>query len=297
MGQRINKAIELLEQGQPVYYVGTHHDGDVSYEAGRRLARTWADFINVTMEHNPFDMSGLHAFMRGLVDGGPTASGHRTPAVIVELPLDGASAAGVRANAWQMRQALAQGVHGVLLCHAEQPEAVRAFVEACRFPHASTGVGEALGQGTRGSGGQARAGEVWGISAQEYLERADPWPLNPQGELLLGIKLENSRALANAEASAQVPGIAFAEWGPGDMGMSMGFGDRHDPPYPPEMLAAQERIMKACASAGLHFLNMVFPEDVTELIDKGVRICSVNRGDGERAAEIGRRHTGRTMPV
>ena len=27
------------------------------------------------------------------------------------------------------------GVHGVLLCQAETPGAVRAFVESCRYPH------------------------------------------------------------------------------------------------------------------------------------------------------------------
>jgi 4-hydroxy-2-oxoheptanedioate aldolase len=38
---------------------------------------------------------------------------------------------------------------------------------------------------------------------------------------MLGLKTENRRALANAEPSAKVPGVAFAEWGPGDMGMSL----------------------------------------------------------------------------
>ena len=35
-------------------------------------------------------------------------------------------------------------------------------------------------------------------------------PLNPKGELFLGLKFENKRALANVEITAQVPGIAFA---------------------------------------------------------------------------------------
>ena len=36
--KRINKAIELLERGQPIYYTGGHG----GYEEGRKLARTWA---------------------------------------------------------------------------------------------------------------------------------------------------------------------------------------------------------------------------------------------------------------
>ena len=118
----------------------------------------------------------------------------------------------------------------------------KAFVEACRFPFAAVGRDNGLEVGRRGSGGQAQAAAIWGIDAGDYLKRADPWPLNPEGELLLGLKIENVRALANAEATAAVPGIAFAEWGPGDMGMSLGFPDAHDPPYPTEMLAARERV-------------------------------------------------------
>jgi 4-hydroxy-2-oxoheptanedioate aldolase len=126
----------------------------------------------------------------------------------------------------------------------------------------------------------------------EYLRRADVWPLNPEGEIMLGLKIENRRALANAEASLRVPGVAFAEWGPGDMAMSFGDPDGHDPPYSPDMEAARSRVLNACKASGVAFLNMVRPEDVTQRIDEGVRI-----GGGVReAVEIGRRHTGRTMP-
>ena len=92
--------------------------------------------------------------MRGLAEAGVTRSGHRTPAVIVSLPVDGSSEAVVRANSWMIRQALAAGVHGLLLCHAETAGAVQAFVEAARSPHHTAGVGEGLGVGRRGAGGK-----------------------------------------------------------------------------------------------------------------------------------------------
>ena len=31
---------------------------------------------------------------------------------------------------------------------------------------------------------------IWGVSDDDYRRRADPWPLNPAGELLLGIKIK-----------------------------------------------------------------------------------------------------------
>src|SRR5438067_10164155 len=135
------------------------------------------------MEHGSFDMAGLAEYMRGLVDGGPTRSGHRTPTVIVEAPVNGTDAANVRCNAWQFRQILGRGVHGILLCQAESASAVQAFVESCRYPQQSAGVDPALpspverlrgrtgaasdgclGIGTRGRGSEGTAAPVWGIA-------------------------------------------------------------------------------------------------------------------------------------
>src|SRR3984893_11481310 len=187
--RRVNKAVELLAQGQPIYYTGAENR---TYDGGKAAAKTGADYITFEMEHGPYDVSRLHEFMRGLVDGGPTASGHRTPTVIVTLPATGADEQAFRANAWMVSQVLAAGVHGILLCHAEAPAAVRAFVDSTRYPFVGTGSGR------RGSGGQAQAAAIWGLEVSEYLRRADPWPLNPDGELLLGLKIENLRPGANA---------------------------------------------------------------------------------------------------
>lgn len=245
------------------------------------------------MEHSPLDMPGLHAFMRGLVDGGPTQSGHRTPPVVVTLPMDATSEAAVRANSWVIKQALAAGAHGLLLCHAEDPGAVRAFVESCRYPFAKSADG--IGAGRRGAGGQAHAAEIWGVETTRYLELADPWPLNPEGELFLGIKVENARALERCEEIVAVPGIAFAEWGPGDMCMSFGYPMAR-PPYPDVLLRARARVKAACEANQVAFLEGASPENLVEKIAEGVKIFSGGDQGGDRLAELGRRHTGRTMP-
>jgi len=39
---RVNRAIELLEQGQPIYYSGAEERG---FEGGVQAAKTWADYI------------------------------------------------------------------------------------------------------------------------------------------------------------------------------------------------------------------------------------------------------------
>src|SRR5436309_4616987 len=207
MSHHINRAIALLESGQQIYYVGGHTGHVLTHEQGQQDAHTWADYINVGMEHGAFDMAGLDAYMHGLVDGGPTRSGHRTPTVIVEVPVDGSNESVVRYNAWQFRQILARGVHGVLLCQAENAEAVRAFVEACRYPINRVGVGEGLEEGRRGVGSEPSAAPIWGVDRDTYLRLADPWPLNPAGELLLGVKIESAAAIPHIEEILSVPGL------------------------------------------------------------------------------------------
>ncbi len=313
MPSRINRAIELLQQDQAIYYAG-HHTGHVlTYEQGKADAHIWSDYINIGMEHGAFDLGGLAEYLRGLVDGGPTASGHRTPAVIVEAPVNGTDADNVRFNAWQFRQLLGRGVHGIVLCQAESAAAVQAFVAACRYPHHLAGLdphmpspearmrGETrpdpepgrLSIGTRGRGSEATASKIWGVSEAEYMTRCDPYPLNPAGELLLGVKLESPEGVARCEEILAVPGIGFAELGPGDLGLSLGYL-APPRPYPPIMQQARARIFAACRHNHVPFLEAATPETVTAQIDEGVRVIA---GHNEENARIGRAHQRRTMPV
>ena len=290
--KRVNRAIELLSQDQPIYYFTEGRGGSQGgYKEGLRLAQTWADFIIYEMEFGPYDVSELRQFMAGLVQGGPTRTGHRTPAVQVVVPFSGYDAATVRANHWVVQQILAAGVHGVTLCHARDPEAVREFVRAARYPHHRQGVdGGPLGEGYRGNGGQANAAQIWGVSPQEYMRRADVWPLNPDGEILIGLKIEDRYALDNSEESAAVPGVGYAEWGPGDMGLSLGFPEIHDPPYHPRVEAARKRVLAATQAAGVAFLDVATLANIEERIGEGMRIGATR---SQEAAERGRKLTKR----
>ena len=313
MPSRINGAIELLRQDQAIYYSG-HHTGHVlSHAQGREDAQTWADYINIGMEHGAFDVAGLAEYMRGLADGGPTRSGHRTPAVVVEAPVDGTDEAHVRHDAWQFRQILGRGVHGVLLCQAESADAARAFVESCRYPHHRGGVDPALpspldrmrgaapakpgrgllGVGTRGRGSEPSAAPVWGVGEEEYSRRCEPWPLDPGGELLLGAKIESPEGVARCDEMLAVPGIGFAELGPGDLGLSLlGRTSLQLSPYPPEMQEARDRVFAACRANGAAFLEACTPDTVAVRIDEGVRVVAGGREDTARA---GRAHQRRAM--
>jgi 4-hydroxy-2-oxoheptanedioate aldolase len=290
--KRVNRAIELLEQGQPIYYTGSHSGTAGSFEQGKKDAQTYADYISYDMEHAPFDVQGLAEYMKGLVAGGPTKSGHRTPAVIVNVPVNGTDEAAVRANAWMFSQVLATGVHGVMLTHADTPGAIRAFIEAVRLPIHKQGLDHGINEGRRGVHGVPTAAEIWGVSQEQYLDMADAWPLNPQGELLLGVKLEDKYALANAEENLRVPGIGFAEWGPGDMALSLGIRGPGDTIHNPQMQAARAKVFAACKANKIFFLNSIEANDVLNMIKEGVMVGPAS----EQAAEIGRKFTKRQMP-
>ena len=295
MVKRINRAIELLEEDQPIYYTGLHSFSRdfLTYEQGKKDAAIWADYINIGMEHGPFDMGGLEAYMDGLVDGGPTPSGHITPTVIVELPVQGESAEIIKYNAWQIRQILARGVHGILLCEATSAEAVAAFVESCRYKRNDIGVGYGLKDGTRGVGSEFKAKQKWGIEDDnDYRAKADPWPLNSEGELLLGLKIETLAGLNNCEQILSVPGIGFAEMGPGDMSMSMKI--KRIPGDPPDQRIkdASLRVKKACDKNGVKFLETGTPENMIEVIESGARVIA---GQNQEAAKVGRKYTNRKM--
>ncbi|MCE2461458.1 MAG: hypothetical protein J4F38_11850 [Pseudomonadales bacterium] len=272
MAGRVNSAIRRLANDEPAFYAGNHAGAELSFEAGVAAAGTWADYLNIGMEHGPLDLAGLDRFMKGMASVRTP-----TPAVLVELPFEGRSVEIVHANAWQIRQLLTLGVHGFLLCHAETPEAVAAVVEAMRYTFRG---------GTRGSGGQGVASAIWGVSSADYLARADPWPLNPDGELLLGLKIENRRALENAFETTAVPGVAFAEWGPADMSMSHGFRGEREDFERSELRAARERVLSACKSAGIAFLDSATEENLAAKLAEGVRISAGTPRLKERAADL-----------
>ena len=286
---RINKVVELFAEDQPVYYTQVEGGG---YEEGRQMAQTWADYITYNLEQNPFNMDNLRAFMQGLVDGGPTKSGHRTPTVVVVPPFGGIDENVMWANYWIIEQILASGAHGILLAHARSPEVVRILVQAARYPHGPKAEG--IEEGLRGHGGQAYAASIWGISQDEYRRRADPWPLNPDGEIIIGLKIEDRHGLENAEATAAVPGVTFAEWGTADMSISLNVPDGRSAATLPKVLAdARARVFAATKAAGVRFLDGMPRDKMVELIEEGVRIGA---NPGAENADFARRHTKRRMP-
>lgn len=283
---RINKIIELWEAGQPVYY---QQISDYGYDECQAIAGTTADYISINMEHSYVDVKSLRECMRGLVDAGPTRSGHRTPAVIAVLPSIGWNEMQMRANAWMVQQVHGAGVHGMLLTNSADPAAVRIMIESVRYPFAIPVAG--FDRGRQGAGSQSFPAQIWGINGQEYMRKGDVYGLSPEGEFIFGLKIENAQAYAATNELVRIPGVHFVEHGPSDssfwVGAEMGL-NTPAPPGTPKLQEIEEHVFNAVLEQGKYFLHSC--NDLSWL-DRGVRVCT-----NFNTAEEGRIHMGRQMP-
>jgi 2-keto-3-deoxy-L-rhamnonate aldolase RhmA len=108
------------------------------------------------------------------------------------------------------------------------------------------------------------------------------------------VKLESPEGIANADAICAVPGLGFAEMGPGDLSLSLGSVKLLRDPYPPVMQAARDKVLAACRRNGIAFLEGCSPGNIAARLDEGVRVIA---GHSEETARIGRAHQRRSMPV
>jgi len=319
---RLNKCIELWQDGQPIYYTGAGVEAGVDpYQQGIKMAKTWADAINYEMEHGLFDLKDLREFMRGLKDGGPTRSGHVMPTVFVTPPVIGLDEAYARANTWVLEQILCTGVMGIHICHARSAKAIETYAHmGSRYPFPDwPNTTKTQMRGLRGNSADFAA-RLWGVSGGTYQHIADLWPMNPRGELIFGVKIEDIYADKEEAQTLAIPGIAFAEWGPGDHNLSLnGYNsveDNGESGHPvlrdatgkvtsdvsdlPNMEAVRRQVLDLCKKNKVMFLNAAEAEEghnnVIQQIKDGTMMVSAGR-EGEKVAQMGREFTKRKMPV
>ena len=119
------------------------------------------------------------------------------------------------------------------------------------------------------------------------MARCDPWPLNPKGELLLGVKLESPEGVANCEEILAVPGLGFAEIGPGDLSLSLGYRTIPASSTHRKCKGRATAFLAACRKNGVAFLQGCTPDNIIARIDEGVRVIA---GHSEASAIRGRAH-------
>jgi 2-keto-3-deoxy-L-rhamnonate aldolase RhmA len=117
---------------------------------------------------------------------------------------------------------------------------------------------------------------------------------------MIGVKIEDRHGILNTESIVRVPGLSFAEWGPrdtsyaaGDLDTAFDYGRKPGVVPPPELTSAANRVIEAANVAKLYILDNAMAEDIIAQLTAGMDIIA---GGLPEVAELGRKHTGRTMP-
>jgi len=281
---RLNGIIKVLEQGKNVFV--TFSPADAS--SAQAVAAEKYDGTVFEMEHAPYDAKTLRDCLqymlnrRQIVDSGSLA-----PAVtpMVRIPPNGSEQ-----NQWVAKQALDMGVYGIVWPHVSTVEEARSAVAACRYARPATAP-RFEPKGQRGDG-PTHAARYWGLTPQEYYERADVWPLDPKGEILVGIMCEDVDGIRNLpRILKEVPGIGVVIIGEGDLSQSLGFPRQYKHPT---VAAAIGEILGICKEHNVACGHPhVETDNVEEVIAQGFRWLMPRPVRTNTALEMGRKISAR----
>jgi len=282
---RYNKVIDLLEQGKPVFCSGLVWNGnldDITYVADADY-----DMVIMEMEHEGFSFNNLRTSLQFILNRkrlSENGSLQADPVPLVRIPPNS------RENSqWVIKQALDTGVYGLVLPHLNTVQDARAAVVAARYPQVP-GVADFEPEGQRGWW-QRIAPRYWGLTAREYYDAADLWPLDPDGNMLLMGIVEEPEGVKNLpDILGQVKGIGAIWAGPGDMSVAM--GHRGDSSHP-EVQANMLRILEACQDAGVPCAIGATAEEVPMRLEQGFRIIITSPVKSNPGLLEGRRISGR----
>jgi 4-hydroxy-2-oxoheptanedioate aldolase len=218
---RLNGVIRALESGQHAFTLFTPCD----VESAIALQIAKYDGVVFEGEHSGWDIRALRDSLQYLLNRAQIAkSGSVAPAL---TPSARIPANGIEKNQFLAKQALDLGCYGIIWPHISTVEEAYNAVAACRYPRMKD---KALYEpaGIRGDG-PTQAVRYWGVTQQEYYERADVWPLAPQGEIFVIIQIEDLAGIANlGDMLKNVPGIGAVLIGEGDLSQELGYPRQYE---------------------------------------------------------------------
>ena len=253
--------------------------------AKEALANESADYLfDGTMEGN-FDRGygPFVDFMKGMVDGGTLkAKQLRLPLFVKMHEIAPDPALGSK----NIGKQLNLGVAGIVFVDVKSAEEVKAGLAAMRF--ASKG-------GTRPDD-VGNAPQVWGMSEKEYKEKADLWPLNPNGELVNFTIVESKEGLEKIREIAAVKGIGVLFPGAGTLRGVFSTTDAAGQRVldEPAWEAAIQKVLAACKEFNVACGYPASATDIEKRIQQGFSVFVIGWGEqGFKAVDIGRKAVGR----
>jgi 2-keto-3-deoxy-L-rhamnonate aldolase RhmA len=300
---RLNPMIDLLEQKKPlfgVYWPGNpqgRRGGPPPADAVMKPPSEWAkealayrnaDFLfNGSMEGGvDRAIGGVTDFVKAAADAGALT---RTPFARFQHPFMVKTpkiAPDTGTAAQNISRELNLGVSGIMFVETESADEVRAGIAAMRFK--SNG-------GTRPDDvGMAPA--IWGMTEQQYRQKADLWPLNPDGELVNWTIVESKEGLAHVREIAQVKGIGVLWPGAGTLrgvfSTTNAAGERVLDQAGWEN--AIQTVLSACKEFHVPCGFPATPADIEMRMKQGFSVFVMNWGDaGFKAVDLGRAASGR----
>jgi 4-hydroxy-2-oxoheptanedioate aldolase len=281
---RLNGVIRALEQGQHALTCFAPAEID----SALAMSTSKFDGCVFEMEHNPWDGRALRDCLQYMLNRAQIVkAGSVVPAVtpMVRVPVNG-----IEMAQWHAKQALDMGCYGIVFPHISTVEEAANAVGACRYPRLKSAKYYDP-PGIRGDGPTAAA-RYWGLSQQEYYQKADVWPLNPQGEIFVILQMEDTRGIENLDAIlTKVPGIGAILIGEGDLGQELGYPRQYEHP---ELLKWMARVVETCKK---HNVVVGHPHvesgNAERIIKDGYRflMCAPTRSYGH--LETARKLTGR----
>jgi 4-hydroxy-2-oxoheptanedioate aldolase len=281
---RLNGVIRAFEKGQPAFTSFVTADVD----SALAVASSRYDGIVFEMEHNPWDIRALRDSLQYLLNRGQIAQSESLAPVVT--PIVRIPANGEEKNQWLAKQALDLGAYGIVWPHISTVEQAYNAVAACRYPRLkSAPLYEPAG--LRGDG-PASAVRYWGVTQQQYYSRADVWPLNSQGEILVILMIEDTQGIANlADMLKKVPGIGVILIGEGDLSQELGYPRQYDHP---SVLEAMTQVLRTC---GEHHVPVGHPHvdsnNVARILGEGYRFLMAAPTRSYAALDKGRQLAGR----
>lgn len=241
-GQRLNRTIELLNDNRPAFGAFTF---DMSLERAIEVSTKRLDYIIIDMEHRPYDVERLRLFLLGMTNKRrmkETGSLQMDVTPIVRLPTSNVAQTEVLA-----KQVLNMGAFGLMFPTTTTREQALQAVRVSRYPQARNAA-DMEPTGLRGFEPFHPGMWYWGLSRQDYYRLADVWPLDPNGEILVVIQIENREGVKNIDEILSVPGIGAVMIGSFDLSTSLGVPGEVTSP---EVQAAVDKVVAACLARGI----------------------------------------------
>lgn len=169
-----------------------------------------------------------------------------------------------RDNPYLIRKALDIGAGGILVPDINTPEEAEAVVKAAKFPP----------RGIRGYSGNCWSGGGWGDKdGPEWVQWSDTEPM-------IGVMIENVKAIGYINEILAVDGLDFVLFGPADYSMSLGL--RKPAKNDERVQAALRKTITAARKAEKHvmFNPGIQTDEIQKYVDMGIAMLELSNDLG-----------------